>query len=253
MPRYRLVLEYDGAPFVGWQRQDNGASVQETLETAIHGFCGEEVAVMAAGRTDAGVHALGQVGHIDLARDVAPDTVRDAVNAHLRPAPVAVVEATLADPDFHARFDAIRRRYLYRIVNRRAPLALERGQAWRVPQSLDAGAMDEAAEALLGHHDFSSFRARECQAKSPLKTLDRLDVQRLGEAVEVRAEARSFLHHQVRIMVGTLAQVGLGKWRTRDVARALAAQDRTVAGPTAPAEGLCLVGVDYPPSSAAGS
>jgi tRNA pseudouridine38-40 synthase len=249
MPRYRLLLEYDGAPFVGWQRQDNGASVQQTLEQAIHGFCGEEVAVTAAGRTDAGVHALGQVCHFDLMREAAPDTVRDAVNAHLRPAPIAVVEATLAVGDFHARFDAIRRRYLYRIVNRRAPLALERGQAWRVPQPLDAGAMAEAAEALLGHHDFTSFRARECQAKSPLKTLDRLDVQRLGEAVEVRAEARSFLHHQVRIMVGTLAQVGLGKWRPRDVARALAAQDRTVAGPTAPAEGLCLVGVDYPPSS----
>ncbi len=253
MPRYRLVLEYDGAPFVGWQRQVNGVSVQGTLETAIHGFCGEEVAVTAAGRTDAGVHALGQVCHVDLIREAAPDTVRDAVNAHLRPAPIAVVEADVAAADFHARFDAIRRRYLYRIVNRRAPLALERGQAWRVPQLLDAGAMAEAAETLLGHHDFSSFRARECQAKSPEKTLDRLEVQRLGEAVEVRAEARSFLHHQVRIMVGTLAQVGLGKWRTRDVARALAAQDRTVAGPTAPAEGLCLVGVDYPPSSAAGS
>ncbi len=251
MPRFRMLLEYDGEPFVGWQRQDNGPSVQAALEDAIGGFCGESVAVTAAGRTDAGVHALGQVCHFDLVRDAAPHTVRDAVNAHLRPAPIAVVEAVIAEPDFHARFDAIRRRYIYRIVNRRAPLALDCGHAWRVPQPLDAGAMAEGAKALLGHHDFSSFRTRQCQAKSPEKTLDRLDVQRLGESVEVRAEARSFLHHQVRIMVGTLSQVGLGKWRLRDVAGALAAKDRAAAGPTAPPEGLCLMGVDYPSSSAA--
>jgi tRNA pseudouridine38-40 synthase len=245
MSRYSLVLEYDGVGLVGWQRQDNGPSVQAAIERAILAFCGETVTAIAAGRTDAGVHALGQVCHFDLEREVATDTLRDALNSHLRPEPIAVLEARAVAGDFHSRFDAVRRRYLYRIVNRRSPLALERGRAWHVPQRLDAEAMREGAAHLLGDHDFTSFRASECQAKSPEKTLDRLEVQRLGEEVELRAEARSFLHHQVRIIVGTLKLVGTAKWRANDVARALAARNRAAAGPTAPAAGLYLVGVDY--------
>ena len=245
MARYRLTLEYDGGPFVGWQRQENGPSVQAALEAAVRAFCGEEVTVTGAGRTDAGVHAAGQVCHLDLAGAVAADTLRDALNAHLRPAPVAVLAAARVAESFHARFDAVGRRYRYRIVNRRGPLALDRGRAWWLPRPLDAGAMAEAAHGLVGHHDFSSFRAAECQAKSPLKTLEVLDVERRGEDVEVSAEARSFLHHQVRILVGTLVLVGSGKWRPKDARSALVARDRAAAGPTAPAEGLCLMGVDY--------
>ena len=245
MPRYRLTLEYDGGPFVGWQRQDNGPSVQAALEAAIRCFCGEDVTVTGAGRTDAGVHAAGQVCHLDLAGTVAADTLRDALNAHLRPAPVAVLAAARVADSFHARFDAVGRRYRYRIVNRRAPLALERGRAWWVSRPLDAGAMAEAAHGLVGHHDFSSFRAAECQAKSPLKTLEVLDVERRGENVEVSVEAPSFLHHQVRILVGTLVLVGNGKWCPKDAQSALAARSRAAAGPTAPPEGLCLMGVGY--------
>jgi len=246
MPRYRLIIEYDGGGFVGWQRQDNGPSIQAALEAAIQGFCGETVAVSGAGRTDAGVHALGQVCHFDLLREVETDTVRDAINAHLRPAPIAVLEAAHVADDFHARFDATGRRYLYRIVNRRSPLALDRGRAWQVPQTLDVDAMQAGAKHLLGHHDFTSFRAAECQAKSPEKTLDRLEVTRLGSDIEIRAEARSFLHNQVRIIVGTLKLVGLGKWRPADVKRTLVACDRAAAGPTAPPDGLYLTSVDYP-------
>ncbi|HVO15348.1 MAG TPA: tRNA pseudouridine(38-40) synthase TruA, partial [Alphaproteobacteria bacterium] len=218
MPRYRLTLEYDGRAFVGWQRQDNGPSVQAALESAIRKFCGETATVHAAGRTDSGVHALGQVVHVDLVKDAPTDTVRDALNAHLRPQPVAVLDAAVAAPDFHARFSAIERRYRYRIVNRRAPLALDLGRAWHVSVPLDAAAMHEAAQLLVGHHDFTSFRAAECQAKSPVKTLDALDVAREGEEITCAARARSFLHHQVRNMVGTLKLVGEGKWAADDVA-----------------------------------
>ena len=245
MTRYKLTLEYDGAGFVGWQRQENGPSLQAALEAAVLGFCGEAVTVHGAGRTDAGVHALGQVAHVDLAKETDADTVRDALNAHLKPAAVAVLAAEVVDGDFHARFSALERAYCYRIVNRRARLALDRGRAWFVPQPLDAAAMHDAASALLGHHDFTSFRARECQAKSPVKTLDVLEVIRDGQELRIEARARSFLHHQVRNMVGSLKLVGEGKWGRADVTRALAARDRSAAGPTAPAEGLYLVSVGY--------
>jgi tRNA pseudouridine38-40 synthase len=243
--RFKLTLEYDGGGFVGWQRQANGPSVQAALEAAVLAFCGETVEVVGAGRTDAGVHAAGQVAHLDLTRDCRPDTVRDALNFHLKPAPVSVLAAEPAPPDFHARFSAIRRRYRYRIVNRRAPLALERGRAWLVSAPLDAAAMQDAAARLVGRHDFTSFRATQCQAASPVKTLDRLTVTRSGDGIEIAAEARSFLHHQVRNMVGTLRLVGEGRWTADDVTAALAARDRAAAGPTAPADGLFLVGVDY--------
>ncbi|MGE5147175.1 MAG: tRNA pseudouridine(38-40) synthase TruA [Candidatus Eiseniibacteriota bacterium] len=246
MPRYRLTLEYDGRAFVGWQRQDNGPSVQAALEAAVRKFCGESVTVHAAGRTDSGVHALGQVVHVDLVKETPTDTVRDALNAHLRPAPVAVLDAAVADAEFHARFSAIERRYLYRIVNRRAPLALDAGRAWHVGFPLEAQAMHDAAQLLVGQHDFTSFRAAECQAKSPVKTLDALDVVRDGDEIRVYARARSFLHHQVRNMVGTLKLVGEGKWSVADVGTALDARDRAKSGPTAPAEGLYLVAVRYP-------
>jgi tRNA pseudouridine38-40 synthase len=243
--RYKLTVEYDGGPFVGWQRQDNGPSVQQALEEAVLGFCGETAAVQGAGRTDAGVHAYAQVAHVDIEKATDAETVRDALNAHLKPQPIAVLEAEAVSDDFHARFSAVRRRYLYRIVNRRAPLALERGRAWFVPQPLDVEAMNRAAHSLVGHHDFTSFRAKECQADSPEKTLDVLEVSRHGEAVEIRAEARSFLHHQVRNIAGSLKQVGEGRWPEEKIAEALAARDRAAAGPTAPPDGLYLVGVDY--------
>ena len=245
MTRYKLTLEYDGAGFVGWQRQDNGLAVQQVLEEAVAAFSGETVTVLGAGRTDAGVHASGQVAHLDLDKDTTADTLRDAVNFHVKPHPVAVLEAETAAADFHARFQARERRYLYRIVNRRAPLALDRGRAWWLPMPLDAGAMEEAAQVLVGQHDFTSFRAAECQAKSPVKTLDELTVARAGDVIEVRARARSFLHHQVRNMVGTLKLAGEGKWTSQDVGRALAARDRAAAGPTAPAAGLYLIAVAY--------
>ena len=243
--RYKLTLEYDGGGFVGWQRQANGLSVQQALEEAVQRFCGETVAAVAAGRTDAGVHATGQVAQIDLEREVAPDTLRDALNFHLKPLPVSVLAAERAPDGFHARFSAVQRRYLYRIVNRRAPLALDAGRAWRVPKPLDAEAMHRAAQALVGKHDFTSFRASLCQAASPVKTLDRLEVARHGEEISVRAEARSFLHHQVRNMVGSLKLVGEGRWSEADLVRALEARDRSAAGPTAPAHGLYLVEVRY--------
>jgi tRNA pseudouridine38-40 synthase len=245
MTRFKLTVEYDGSAFVGWQRQDNGPSVQQSLEDAIHRFCGETVQTFAAGRTDAGVHAWGQVAHFDLARDAGVDTVRDALNFHLKPAPVAVMKAEAVGAVFHARFSAKARLYRYRIVNRRAPLAIERGRAWQVGAPLDAIAMHAAAQLLVGHHDFTSFRASLCQADSPMKTLDVLDVTRSGDEVRIAARARSFLHHQVRNMVGTLKLVGEGKWTPSDLARALAARNRSAGGPTAPAEGLYLMEVWY--------
>ncbi len=247
MPRYRLTLEYDGRDFVGWQRQASGPSVQQVLEDAVRAFCGEATTVHAAGRTDAGVHALAQVAHLDLGRDFPPERVMGALNAHLRPHPVAVLEVRRVTTDFHARFSAGERRYLYRILNRRAPPALDRGRVWHLVRPLETERMQEAAGLLVGRHDFSSFRDAQCQARSPLKTLRRLHVRRRGEIVEIHAAARSFLHHQVRIMVGTLVQVGTGRRPVAWVAEVLAARDRTRAGPTAPAEGLYFAGADYDP------
>jgi tRNA pseudouridine38-40 synthase len=246
VPRYFLALEYDGAGFCGWQKQQNGLAVQTVVETAVERLCGEPRPVQAAGRTDAGVHALGQVAHVDLPKDYGEAKVRDALNHHLRPHPVAVLAARRVAADAHARFDAIGRAYLYRIRNRRPPLTLEADRAWQVPQPLDAAAMAEAAAGLVGRHDFSSFRAAECQAESAVKTLDRLTVRRREDVVEIEAAARSFLHHQVRNIVGTLVLVGKGAWTVADARAALAAKRRSAAGPTAPAAGLYLTRVDYP-------
>jgi tRNA pseudouridine38-40 synthase len=245
MPRYKLVIEYDGASFVGWQVQASGVSIQGALEAAVLAFCGEAASVRGAGRTDAGVHALGQVAHLDLAREWDADAVRDAINAHLRPHPIAVLSAEPVDAAFDARFSARKRHYLYRIINQRASLALERSRAWRVPRPLDVQAMHVAAQQLVGRHDFTTFRAAECQAKSPIKTLDRLDVERQGDEVRIHASARSFLHRQVRSMVGSLALVGEGKWSAADLDRALEARDRAACGPVAPPDGLYLVSVEY--------
>jgi tRNA pseudouridine38-40 synthase len=245
MARWKLTLEYDGGPFSGWQRQENGPSIQASLEEAIFKFCAESVTVAGAGRTDAGVHALGQVAHADIAKAVTPDKLRDALNAHLRPAPIAVLRAEEVAPEFHARFDATARHYLYRIVNRRSPLTLDRGHAWAVQIALDAEAMHAGAQHLIGNHDFTTFRATECQAKSPVKTLDRFSVSRHGEEIAIEASARSFLHHQVRSMVGSLKLVGEGKWLPVDMKRALAARDRAACGPVSPPDGLYLVRVDY--------
>lgn len=243
--RYRLTIEYDGRPFVGWQRQENGPSVQAALEEAITKFCGETVTVFAAGRTDAGVHALGQVVHIDLARETTPDEIQGALNYHLKPAPVAVLDAAAAAPEFHARFDATARHYRYRIVNRRAPLTIEAGLAWRVPARLDVAAMQAGADLLIGRHDFTTFRSVQCQSKSPVKTLDQFTFTREGDVIEARLKARSFLHHQVRSMIGTLKLVGEGSWQVGDVKRALEARDRSALGLNAPPDGLYLVKVDY--------
>ena len=245
MPRYKILIEYDGTPFYGWQWQDTLPSVQGALVHAIQSFTGERAMVQGAGRTDAGVHALGQVAHFDLTKDYETDTVRDALNAHLRPNPVAVLAAEKVAPEFDARRSALRRHYLYRIANRRPDLALDRLRAWRVPRRLDVDAMHAAAQRLVGKHDFTTFRSTECQAKSPEKTLDKLDVSRVGDEVHIVAVARSFLHNQVRSMVGTLVPVGDGKWTADDVSRALAARDRTACGQVAPSEGLYLVKVDY--------
>lgn len=244
--RYRITLEYDGAPFAGWQRQENGPSVQGALEEAIRKLSGESVSVTGAGRTDAGVHALAQVAHFELEKTFAPAKLRDALNYHLRPDPVCVLDAEIANPDFHARFFATARHYLYRILNRRSPPMLARRRVWHVARELDSDMMHAGAQHLVGQHDFTTFRAAECQAASPVKTLDALSVRRAGEEIHIEAKARSFLHHQVRSIVGSLKLVGEGKWRPREVKAALEARDRSRCGPVAPPEGLYLVRVDYP-------
>lgn len=245
MPRYRLTLEYDGTPFVGWQVQALGASVQGRLTQAIRKFSGETVSLRGAGRTDAGVHALGQVAHFDLARAWPVDTVRAAVNFHLKPDPLAILDCALVPADFDARFSAVARHYRYRILARTAPPVLDRDRVWWVPRQLAPEAMRAAAGALIGRHDFTTFRAAGCQAQSPVKTLDRCDVAVSGEEIVVEASARSFLHNQVRSMVGSLKLVGEGKWSVNDLAAALAAKDRSACGPVAPARGLYLMKVDY--------
>ncbi|MEJ2124908.1 MAG: tRNA pseudouridine(38-40) synthase TruA, partial [Alphaproteobacteria bacterium] len=241
MPRYKLTIEYDGTPFAGWQVQRNAPSVQESLQLAIQRLSGEDFIPRGAGRTDSGVHALGQVAHIDLTRDWPPETVRDALNFHLKPAPIAVLTCELASPEFDARFSAQKRHYLYRILNRHARPVIEENRAWHVRHPLDAAAMQEAAQTLIGRHDFTTFRASACQAKSPIKTLDVLQVAREGEFVTIRASARSFLHHQVRSITGSLKHVGEGKWTPEDMRAALEACDRKRCGALAPSCGLYLV------------
>ena len=247
MPKYKLTLEYDGAPFVGWQRQADHASVQGVLEAAAAMIEEGPVEVIGAGRTDAGVHALAQVAHLQLSKEMRVDKVRDALNAHMRPHPVAVLKAELADERFHARFDATSRSYLYRIANRRPDLALNRGRAWRLATRLDAEAMHEAAQALVGFHDFTTFRDSKCQSDTPVKTLTAISVKRQGEELVLRCSARSFLHRQVRSMVGSLVEVGRGRERPRWIADILNAADRTLCGPVAPPEGLYLESVSYVP------
>ncbi len=246
MPRHKLTIEYDGAPFVGWQRQANGRSVQQAIEEALQRLTGEDVTLRGAGRTDAGVHALGQVAHFDLQRVWTDATLRDGLNAHLRPEPVAVIAAETVAADFDSRHSAIRRHYAYRILTRRAPPVIERGRVWHVARPLDAVAMHRAAERLIGSHDFTTFRSTECQAKSPIRTLDRFGVVKDGDELLVTAIARSFLHNQVRSMVGSLKLVGEGRWSADTLAAALQARDRTACGPVAPPDGLYLMQVDYP-------
>ena len=245
MARYKLTLEYDGTSLVGWQRQINGPSVQALIEEAAHSFCGQNLECSGAGRTDSGVHALGQVAHLDFPTKYPADTVRDALNSYLRPAAISVLDAELVPNDFHARFSATKRAYLYVIINRRSPLTLERGRAWLIPRVLNHKTMQEGSQHLLGRHDFTSFRATECQANSPVKTLDRIDISRQGDTINIIVEARSFLHRQVRNIVGTLALVGEGKFQPNEVGVMLRAKDRSVAGPCAPAEGLYLTAVTY--------
>ena len=245
MTRFKLTLEYDGSGFVGWQRQAIGMSIQQALEEAAFRITAETVQVHGAGRTDAGVHALAQVAHCDIAKTFPPGRLRDGLNAHLRPHPIGVLSAEIVPDDFEARFSARRRHYRYRITNTRANLALDIKRSWRVPRHLDTDAMDIAAKRLLGKHDFTTFRDTECQAKSPEKTLDQLDVIREGDAISILTSARSFLHSQVRSMVGSLVWVGEGRWSADDLAAALAARNRAACGPVAPPEGLYLVRVDY--------
>jgi len=245
MPRYKLTIEYDGAPFSGWQVQTNQMTVQGVLSAAIEALSGEKILIQGAGRTDAGVHARAQVAHVELNKDWDTDTIRDALNAHLRPHPIAVLSAERVADDFNARTSAVKRYYVYRIINRRSDLTLEAGRAWRVPRPLDVAGMHTAAQRLVGKHDFTTFRSTECQAKSPVKTLDVLNVERNGEEVNVTAIARSFLHNQVRSMVGSLVVVGEGKWTPEDLRKALDARDRAACGPVAPPDGLYLMRVDY--------
>ena len=246
MTRFRLLVEYDGRPFMGWQRQAHGPSVQQAIEEAIGAITHEAVTLHAAGRTDAGVHALAMTAHVDIAKPITAHRLADGTNAKLRPLPVAILAAEETSEDFHARFSCIGRRYLYRIVNRRAPLALDAGRAWRVPAALDAEAMHDAAQILVGHHDFTTFRSAHCQADSPVKTLDQLIVRRRDSTIEIEAAARSFLHHQVRSMVGCLELVGRGKWTKADLKAALDAADRAALGFNAPPDGLYFVEATYP-------
>lgn len=245
MTRWRLTVEYDGGPFMGWQRQDHGPSIQAALEEALRRMTGEQVAVHAAGRTDAGVHALAMSAHVDLAKPLTPHRLREGLNALVRPAPVAVLAAEPVADDWHARFSCTGRSYLYRILNRRAPPALDRGRVWHLAVPLDVEAMAEGAAMLVGRHDFTTFRSAHCQSESPLKTLDRLEVRRAGDEVLIEAKARSFLHHQVRSMVGCLALVGRGQWRASDIAVALEARDRAALGLNAPPDGLYFVAAAY--------
>ena len=245
MPRYKLILEYDGGPFVGWQRQENGPSVQAALEDAVIALTGAPSLVYGAGRTDAGVHALAMVAHVDIEKDYGAKVIQNALNQHLRPAPIAVLNVEEASADFHARFSCLRRAYEYRIINRRAPLTLEQGRAWRVSARLDADAMHAAAHKLVGLHDFSTFRSVQCQAKDAVKTLDEITVSRVGEDIILRCAARSFLHHQVRSITGSLVEVGRGKWRARDLEKALQAKARAACGPVAPPDGLYFRRADY--------
>lgn len=247
MPRYRITIEYDGTPFVGWQRQVHGVSIQGLLENAIRKFSQECVGVRGAGRTDAGVHALGQVAHFDLSKKPAPGCMRDAMNFHLRPHPIGIVGCAEVDAAFDARFSAIKRHYKYRLLTRRVPPILDRNRVWWTMQDLDAEAMYEAAQVFVGKHDFTTFRAAQCQAASPIKTLDAFEISRGGDEIVCMVSTRSFLHHQVRSMVGSLKLVGEGKWTRADLATALAARNRRACGPVAPASGLYLVAVDYPP------
>ncbi|MFZ5705420.1 MAG: tRNA pseudouridine(38-40) synthase TruA [Pseudomonadota bacterium] len=246
MTRFRLTVEFDGRPFMGWQRQAHGPSVQQAIEEAVTAITGESPPVHAAGRTDAGVHARAMVAHVDVDRPIAAFRLGEALNAHLRPAPVSILAVQEVAEDWHARFSCIGRRYIYRIVNRRAPLTFERGLAWQLANPLDDHAMHAAAQALVGRHDFTTFRSAHCQAESPVKTLDRLDVRRAGDAIEIEAAARSFLHHQVRSMVGCLALVGQGRWSRDDLADALASADRSRLGLNAPPDGLYFVEAVYP-------
>lgn len=248
MRRFRLTVEYDGRPFMGWQRQAHGPSVQQAIEDAIESITGEVVTLHAAGRTDAGVHALAMVAHVDIVRPITDFRLSEAINARLRPEPVAIIACEEVPPDWHARFSCIGRRYHYRILNRRAPLTLDKGLAWRVTPALDADAMHDAAQRLVGQHDFTTFRSVQCQANSPIKTLDRLDVRRAGTRIYIEAAARSFLHHQVRSMVGCLALVGQGKWSADDLAVALEAKDRAALGLNAPPDGLYFIEAVYTPS-----
>lgn len=246
MTRFAITLEFDGTPFMGLQRQPHGPSVQQCVEEAAHAVTGEEVTLHSAGRTDTGVHALAMRSHFDIGKDITPFRLMEALNAHLRPNPIAVIACEEVDDDWHARFTCLGRRYVYRIANRRAPLTLNRNRAWQVAQDLDAAAMHRAAQALVGNHDFTTFRSVQCQAASPVKTLDLLNVERIGDEVHIHAAARSFLHHQVRSMVGCLALVGMGRWREEQVAEALAARDRQALGLNAPPHGLYFVEATYP-------
>jgi tRNA pseudouridine38-40 synthase len=247
MTRFRLTIEFDGRPYMGWQRQPHGPTVQAAIEDAAQAITQQDdIIVHGAGRTDAGVHAEAMVAHVDVARDFTPFRLMEALNAKLRPAPIAITDCKTVTDDWHARFSCLGRRYVYRIVNRRAPLALDQGRAWRVTQPLDADAMDKAAQILIGTHDFTTFRSAHCQSESAVKSLDTLRVTRFGSDIEVEAAARSFLHHQVRSMVGCLHLVGLGKWSEADMRRALLAKDRAALGFNAPPDGLYFVGARYP-------